>query len=108
MLIAWKEKNPDIENRKEPIQDEQQSLLGIINSRDKQVTVSDRAAIKAALKNLLKIILDVHDKIYNAPRKMQNKKFLIKWQNQKFIHTKQMDNNCLIPDLIQSFSDVDN
>ena len=44
-------------------------------------------------------------KILN-PRKIQNGKFLIKWQNQKPKHIKQMNNNCHIPDLVQAFSDI--
>ena len=39
---------------------------------------------------------------------MQNGKSLIKWQNQKLKHIKQMNNNCHNPFLIHAFSDVEN
>ena len=35
-------------------------------------------------------------------------KSLIKWQNQKLRHIKQMDDNCHIPDLVQAFSYEEN
>ena len=47
-------------------------------------------------------------KITKTPRKFQNGKSLIKWQNQKIIHIKRMNNNCQIPNLVQAFSDVEN
>ena len=42
------------------------------------------------------------------PRKVQSRKSLIKWQNQKLKHTKRMDNNCHIPDLKQAFVYIGN
>ena len=33
----------------------------------------------------------------------QKGKSPIKWQNQKLQHIKQMDNNCYIPDIVQTF-----
>ena len=45
---------------------------------------------------------------YWTPRKIQNGKSLIKWQNQKHKHIKRMDNNCHIPHLVQAYSYVKN
>ena len=41
-------------------------------------------------------------KKYRTPRKIQNGKCLMKWQNQKLKHIKRMDNNCHFPDLVQA------
>ena len=38
-----------------------------------------------------------------TPRKIQNGKFLLKWQNQKLKHIKWMDNNCHVPDWYMHF-----
>ena len=38
----------------------------------------------------------VNSQKYWNPRKIQNEKFLIKWQNQNPKHIKRMDNNCHI------------
>ena len=43
---------------------------------------------------------------YWTPREIQNGKALIKSQNQSK-DTKQMDNNCHVPDLVQAFSNVE-
>ena len=40
--------------------------------------------------------------------KIQNGKSLIKWQNQKVKHNKRMDYNRYIPELVQTFSLVEN
>ena len=40
--------------------------------------------------------------------KLKKGKFLIKCQNQKLKHIKRMDNNCHIPELIQTFPYVEN
>ena len=45
---------------------------------------------------------------YWAPNKDQNGKSLIKWQNQNLKHVKRIDNNCHIPDLVQTFSYAEN
>ena len=37
-------------------------------------------------------------------RKIQNDRSLIKWQNQMTKDIKRMDNNCHIPDFVQTFS----
>ena len=39
---------------------------------------------------------------------IQNGKSVIKWQNQKLKHIKLMYSNCHIPDLVQTFSNVEN
>ena len=39
---------------------------------------------------------------------IQKGKSLIKWQNQKLKHRKQIDNNCHIPTLVHAFSYVEN
>ena len=51
------------------------------------------------------IISKVKSQKYRTPRKIQNGKSIIKWQNQKL---KRMDTNCHITDLVQAFSCVDN
>ena len=40
--------------------------------------------------------------------KIQNGKSLIKWQNQKLNYINRMDNNFHIPDLVQTFSYIEN
>ena len=49
---------------------------------------------------------NVKSEKYLTPRKIQNEKSLIKWQNQKLIdkYNKRMDNNCHIPHLVYAFS----
>lgn len=42
--------------------------------------------------------------IYCIPRKIQKGKFIIKWQDQKLKHIKQMNNKCQIPNLGKYFS----
>ena len=43
-----------------------------------------------------------------TPRKIQNGKYLIKWQNQTIKHIKRIENNCHIPDLVQAYSYEEN
>ena len=42
------------------------------------------------------------------PKKTQNGKSHMKCKNQKLKHIKRMDNNCVIPYLVQAFPYVDN
>ena len=55
-------------------------------------------------KNFIKAITYISKskvQIYRTPRTIQNRSFLIKWQNQKL---KPMNNNCHIPDFEHTFS----
>ena len=67
---------------------------------------SDRVPIGILKSILLICFVTVKSKITKILNSEENskRKFLIKWQNQKLKHIKQMDNNCHIPDLIQAFS----
>ena len=54
------------------------------------------------------LVLLIKSKITKTARKIQKGKSLIKWQNQKLKHNKRVVSNCHIPDLVQTFSYVEN
>ena len=49
----------------------------------------------------------VQEQKYRTPRKIQNRKSLIKWQNQQLKGIKRMENNCHIQDLVHAFPCVE-